>query len=170
MHYGQGRETKGVDKNWLGLHVPAIGQATVKGTAFHGRNSEKKLVDLDNYMHYSAVMCHYFLKSFQICVYVCVYIYHIIQCGRSGRLQATSGLRPLVTRPTQLLVKLLLVAAARFIFFTLLWSIKEKNSDSISSVALHISVTHAIHLKSLPQNVSYPGKNCVRYKLLQEKI
>jgi hypothetical protein len=35
--------------------------------------------------------------------------------------------------------------------------------------AIRTSATHATDFKTLPLNLSFPGKNCDRYKLLQEK-
>jgi hypothetical protein len=40
----------------------------------------------------------------------------------------------------------------------------------ISSAALRTSDTHSIDFRNLPPNESFPGRHCVRYKLLQEKI
>jgi hypothetical protein len=40
----------------------------------------------------------------------------------------------------------------------------------ISSAALRTNATHTVDVEILPQNVSIPGKNCVRHKLLQDQI
>jgi hypothetical protein len=90
------------------------------------------------------------------------------QGGQTDDPQATSGPRPLVTRPAKLFVNLLLVTISSFVFFTP--KDVKKIVILISSAALRTSATHATDFKTLPQNVSFPGKNVVRYKLLQEKI
>jgi hypothetical protein len=62
----------------------------------------------------------------------------------------------------------MIVTTSSFIFFT----VKDLKEIVIlvSSAALSTSDTHAVGFKTLPLNVSFPGKNCVRYKLLQEQV
>jgi hypothetical protein len=79
------------------------------------------------------------------------------QRGPAGDPRATSGPR-----------NYLLICYKRAYFLRSL--IFKKIVIVISSAALRTSAAHAIDFKTLPKNVSFPGKSSVRYKLLQEQI
>jgi hypothetical protein len=60
---------------------------------------------------------------------------------------------------------MLLVTTSSFSFFI---PKDLKNAILITSAVLRKSATHATDFKTLPQNLSFPGKNYVRYKLVAE--
>jgi hypothetical protein len=80
----------------------------------------------------------------------------VYQCDPTGGSRATSGPRPLVTRPANLFVDLLLQPH----LFSSLRRIGKNIVILISSAALRTSATHATDFKTLPFNVSFSGKNC----------
>jgi hypothetical protein len=71
----------------------------------------------------------------------------ISQRDPTGVPRATSGPRPLVTRPAQLFVNLLLLATSSFIFFTP--KDLKKVVILISSAALRTAATHVTDIKTL---------------------
>jgi hypothetical protein len=92
----------------------------------------------------------------------------LAQHDATGSPQATYDTRRIVTRPAKLFLSLLIVTKAHPSLFS--EGFENKIVFTISSAALHTSATHAIDFKTLLQTVSFPGKNCVRYKVLREQI
>jgi hypothetical protein len=83
----------------------------------------------------------------------------------TGDPQATSG--PGLIRPAKLFVNLLVVVTSSLTSLARsIW----KEYVYTSSAALRTSVTNATDLKTMTQNVCFPGKNFVRYKLSEKKI
>lgn len=88
---------------------------------------------------------------------------YLHQRGPTHGLRATSSLRSVVTRLTQLFVNLLLITTGSFLSFN------PKDVKIIviltSSATLCTGATYATDYNNPPQNISSPGKNCVRHKM-----
>jgi hypothetical protein len=73
--------------------------------------------------------------------------------------------RPLVNKPAKLLVDLLLVCLDSFMFFPPTHMIVIPPADDLVPVPRILLIVTAV-----PENASFPGENCVRYKLLREQL